>query len=79
MAGRILIDGVSHMNIKRGLWRLAIVLSTAWTGGWFIHFFTDRSPNEAELWIGLVGGVVIWICYWVSVGFFKDKSDESDS
>ena len=79
MAGRILIDGVSHMNIKRGLWRLAIVLSTAWTGGWFILFFADRSPNEAELWIGLGGGVVIWICYWVSVGFFKDKSDESDS
>ncbi|SVD34708.1 uncharacterized protein METZ01_LOCUS387562, partial [marine metagenome] len=50
-----------------------------WTGGWFILFFTDRSPNEAELWIGLSGGVVIWICYWVSVGFFKDKSDESDS
>ena len=79
MAERILIDGVSHMNIKRGLWRLAIVLSTAWTGEWFILFFTDRSPNEAELWIGLGGGVVIWICYWVSVGFFKDKSDESDS
>ena len=60
------------MNIKRGLWRLAIVLSTAWTGGWGILFFTDRSPNEAELWIGLGGGLVIWICYWVSVGFFKD-------
>jgi len=49
------------MNIKRGLWRLAIVSSTAWTGGFLIHYFTDKSPNEEELWIGLSGGVVIWV------------------
>ena len=64
------------MNIKRGLFRLALVLSTAWTGGWLIASFAQGSFNEPSLWIGLGGGLFIWVCYWVVIGFVKDKPDD---
>ena len=66
------------MNIKRGLWRLATVSSTVWTGGFLINYFTNKRPNEEMLWLGLSGGVAIWICYWVAAGFFKDKTHGSE-
>ena len=59
------------MNMKRVFFRLALVLSLAWTGGYFV---TASNPRE-ELWMGLGGGIFIWVCYWIIAGFFKDKTE----
>jgi len=69
------------MNIKRGLWRLSVALSVTWVGGWLFAFLNEGEKGNQELFalIGLGGGIFIWICYWIATGFFKDKSDSSES
>ena len=66
------------MNIKRGFFRLALVLSTVWVGGSIIIFFTS-TPDETVFWIGLGGGIYVWVCYWIIAGFFKDKSNDDEN
>jgi|TARA_B100000315_G_C14448997_1_gene528193 hypothetical protein len=66
------------MNIKRGFFRLALALSTICIGGAITIFFTSRA-DEDILWMGLGGGMFIWVCYWVIAGFFKDKTGDNEN
>lgn len=66
------------MNIKRGFFRLALVLSTTWVGGFLFSFFKENH-DVSNLWIGLGGGIFIWACYWIIAGFFKDKTGDNEN
>ena len=66
------------MNIKRGLFRLSIALSTVWAGVSY-SFFLNGEDILNWIYVVLGGWTFIWVCYWVMAGFFKDKSDSSES
>jgi hypothetical protein len=67
------------MNIKRGLFRLSIMLSTAWGLGFLIAFLNGELMILHLIYLVLGGWTFIWVCYWVMAGFFKDKSNSSES
>ena len=67
------------MNIKRGLFRLSIALSTVWGLGFLIAFLNGVDMILNWIYVVLGGWAFIWACYWIMAGFFKDKSDSSES
>lgn len=66
------------MNVKRGFFRLALVLSAIFIGVGIVGFYNNNQEEE-YLWFGLGSGIFIWLCYWIIAGFSNDKSDSSEN